>query len=107
MTASSGVIVRAGGRSSNRRRRHLKRNVAGYWMYELADLQDKKPIEFEGALVDPPDKYVTALHEMNARLILALTTFKKAADRSARTLSALTFVLVILTVVLIIVAIRS
>jgi hypothetical protein len=45
-----------------------KSNAAGYWMYELADLQGKTPIDFEGALVDAPQGYVTALHEMNAKL---------------------------------------
>ena len=43
-----------------------KSNAVGYWMYELADLQGKTPIEFEGALADAPEKYVSALHEMNA-----------------------------------------
>ena len=43
-------------------------NAVGYWMYELADLQGKTPIEFEGSLVDAPDAYVTALHEMNGKL---------------------------------------
>ena len=40
-------------------------NAAGYWMYELADLAGKTPIDFEGALVDPPAKYVESLAEMN------------------------------------------
>ena len=43
-------------------------DVPGYWMYELADLQGKKPIEFEGTLVDPPQKYWNAFAQMN-RLI--------------------------------------
>jgi hypothetical protein len=42
-------------------------NAAGYWMYELADLQDKTPIDFEGKLIDPADQYVRALHEMNSK----------------------------------------
>jgi hypothetical protein len=40
-------------------------NAAGYWMYELADLAGKPPIDFEGALVDPVEKYVEALRAMN------------------------------------------
>lgn len=46
-------------------------------------------------------------HEMNTRLIVALSTFKKAADRSARTLSLLTVVLVVLTAVLVVLAVRG
>jgi hypothetical protein len=45
--------------------------------------------------------------EMNARLISALKSFKEAADRSSRTLNVLTFVLVMLTVVLVIYTIRA
>jgi hypothetical protein len=45
-----------------------KSNVPGYWMYELADLQGKEPIPFEGALVDSPAEYVNALHAVNAML---------------------------------------
>jgi hypothetical protein len=45
--------------------------------------------------------------EMNARLILALKSFKRAADRSSRTLNVLTAVLVVLTVVLVIYTIRA
>jgi hypothetical protein len=40
-------------------------NAVGYWMYELADLADKTPIDFEGKLVDPPGKYVAELAKMN------------------------------------------
>jgi hypothetical protein len=40
-------------------------NAAGYWMYELADLAGKTPIDFEGTLVDPPEKYVDELAKMN------------------------------------------
>ena len=40
-------------------------DVPGYWMYELADLAGKTPIDFEGTLLDPPEKYVRALAEMN------------------------------------------
>ena len=40
-------------------------NAAGYWMYELADLAGKTPIDFEGTLVDPPAKYVQELAKMN------------------------------------------
>jgi hypothetical protein len=39
--------------------------VPGYWMYELADLQGKKPIDFEGELVEPAEKYWNAFGEMN------------------------------------------
>jgi hypothetical protein len=42
-------------------------NALGYWLYELADLQNKTPIDFEGALVDPADRYIDALHEMNVQ----------------------------------------
>ena len=42
-------------------------NAVGYWMYELADLQNKTPIDFEGALVDPADRYIDALREMNTQ----------------------------------------
>jgi hypothetical protein len=42
--------------------------AAGYWLYELADLRDKTPIDFEGALVDPPAKYVDALADVNRAL---------------------------------------
>ena len=38
--------------------------AAGYWLYELADLKNKTPIDFE-ALIDPPAKYVDALSAMN------------------------------------------
>ena len=37
----------------------------GYWLYELADLGAKTPIDFEGALVDPAEDYWKALAEMN------------------------------------------
>jgi hypothetical protein len=46
-------------------------------------------------------------HEMNTRLIRALTDFKAAADRSSRTLNVLTLVLVALTIVLVIYTIRA
>lgn len=46
-------------------------------------------------------------HELSARLILGLVAFKNAADRSSRTLNRLTFVLVALTIVLVIYAIRA
>src|SRR5262249_34836333 len=39
--------------------------AAGYWMYELADLDGKTPIDFEGTLVDPPDRYVHELADVN------------------------------------------
>jgi hypothetical protein len=39
--------------------------AAGYWLYELADLRDKTPIDFEGSLIDTPGKYADALAEMN------------------------------------------
>ena len=42
--------------------------AAGYWLYELADLRDKTPIDFEGSLVDPPATYRDALAEMNRAL---------------------------------------
>jgi hypothetical protein len=45
--------------------------------------------------------------EMEARLIAALKSFKTAADRSSRTLSVLTAVLVVLTVVLVVYTIRT
>jgi hypothetical protein len=45
--------------------------------------------------------------EMNARLILALKSFKTAADRSSRTLNVLTIVLVVLTVVLVVYTVRA
>ena len=41
-------------------------------------------------------------YELQARVIAALKSFKAAADRSARTLNVLTFVLVVLTVVLVV-----
>lgn len=41
-------------------------DVPGYWMYELADLTGgKTAIDFEGELVEPTEKYVKALGEMN------------------------------------------
>jgi len=40
-------------------------DVPGYWLYELADLGAKTPIDFEGALVDPAAEYWKALAEMN------------------------------------------
>jgi hypothetical protein len=43
-------------------------HAPGYWMYELADLAGKVPIAFEGSLVDPPDRYVKALHAMNEQI---------------------------------------
>jgi hypothetical protein len=43
-------------------------DVPGYWLYELADLQGKTPIDFEGALVDPPRQYWNAFTEMNRLL---------------------------------------
>jgi hypothetical protein len=46
-------------------------------------------------------------HELQARLITALDSFRAAADRSARTLNVLTFVLVVLTVVLVVYTIRA
>jgi len=42
--------------------------AAGYWLYELSDLADKTPIDFEGTLVDPPGKYVDALRDMNGSI---------------------------------------
>jgi hypothetical protein len=42
--------------------------AAGYWLYELADLRDKTPIDFEGALIDSPAKYIDALADMNRAL---------------------------------------
>jgi hypothetical protein len=53
---------------ANRGETIAKDGLPGYWLYELADLGSKKPIDFEGTLVDPPDKYIDALHEMNAKL---------------------------------------
>lgn len=44
-------------------------NIPGYWMYELADLGNKTPIDFEGRLVEPAEKYTDALHQMNAQLL--------------------------------------
>lgn len=41
-------------------------NVPGYWMYEWADLEGKAPIDFEGDLVDPAEKYLSAFKEANA-----------------------------------------
>lgn len=46
-------------------------------------------------------------HEMETRLILALGAFKKAAERSARTLNLLTLALTVLTVVLVVLAVRG
>jgi hypothetical protein len=46
-------------------------------------------------------------HELNVRLIGAMKDFKRAADRSSRTLSMLTAVLVLLTIVLVIYTIRA
>ena len=44
-------------------------DIPGYWMYELADLTAaKKPIEFEGSLIEPVEKYVRALAAMNEQL---------------------------------------
>jgi hypothetical protein len=43
-------------------------NVPGYWLYELADLQGKKPIEFEGELIEPAENYWHAFAEMNKSL---------------------------------------
>lgn len=40
-------------------------DVPGYWLYELADLEGKAPIEFEGAFVDPAEDYWKALVQMN------------------------------------------
>jgi len=40
----------------------------GYWLYELADLGDKKAIDFEGPLVDPADEYIGAFRKMNRKL---------------------------------------
>lgn len=40
-------------------------DVPGYWMYELADLQGKKPIPFEGELIEPADDYWKAFAQMN------------------------------------------
>jgi hypothetical protein len=45
--------------------------------------------------------------ELTMRLIMALESFKGAADRSARTLNVLTFVLVVLTIVLIVLTVRA
>jgi len=42
--------------------------AAGYWLYELADLRDKTPIDFEGALIDPPGKYVEELSKINQQI---------------------------------------
>jgi hypothetical protein len=46
-------------------------------------------------------------HEMSFRLIVALKDFKKAADRSARTLNLLTVALVLLTAALVFYAVRA
>jgi hypothetical protein len=43
-------------------------SAAGYWMYELSDLQGKSPIDFEGELIDPPGTYIDRLGEMNRLL---------------------------------------
>jgi hypothetical protein len=43
-------------------------DVAGYWLYELADLEGKKPIEFEGRLIDSPPAYWRALGQINQRI---------------------------------------
>ena len=51
--------------------------------------------------------HLRAEHEMTVRLILALQGFKAAADRSARILNILTGVLVVLTLVLVVYAIRA
>jgi hypothetical protein len=40
-------------------------SAAGYWMYELADLQGKRPIPFEGSLIESEDHYRTALRRGN------------------------------------------
>jgi hypothetical protein len=40
-------------------------DVPGYWLYELADLGNKTPIDFEGTLVDPAEQYWKSLAEMN------------------------------------------
>lgn len=42
-------------------------DAVGYWMYELADLEEGKTvIDFEGSAVDPLEKYWEAFSEMNA-----------------------------------------
>jgi hypothetical protein len=43
-------------------------DVPGYWMYELADLQGKPAIDFEGRLIEPGENYVKALRETNEML---------------------------------------
>ncbi len=40
-------------------------DVPGYWTYELADLEGKKPIPFEGDLIEPPADYWKAFAQMN------------------------------------------
>ncbi|MEO6435169.1 MAG: hypothetical protein ABIP55_05350 [Tepidisphaeraceae bacterium] len=45
-------------------------SAVGYWMYELSDLGSKTPVDFEGTLVDPREKYVESLAQMN-RIIRA------------------------------------
>jgi hypothetical protein len=44
-------------------------DVPGYWMYEWDDLRWKRPIDFEGALVDEPAAYLKAFAEAN-RIVL-------------------------------------
>jgi hypothetical protein len=48
-----------------------------------------------------------AQYEMQARLILATKSFKKAAERSSLILSVLTCVLVVLTIVLVVYTVRA
>jgi hypothetical protein len=43
-------------------------DVPGYWMYELADIGGKSPIEFEGHLIEPPANYIRKLAEMNTMI---------------------------------------
>ena len=39
--------------------------VPGYWLYELSDLGNKTPIDFEGELVEPVEKYIVSLSRAN------------------------------------------
>ena len=70
----------------------------------LREMPDEELFELsrKNAYANEHASRVKIEHEMNARLILALKTFKVAADRSSRTLNVLTAVLVVLTVVLVV-----
>ncbi len=43
-------------------------NAPGYWMYELADLQGKPAIDFEGRLIEGEAEYVESLRQTNELL---------------------------------------